>query len=116
MNTLYVNKDIPSQYHYARFGSNYIDLFDRPSAQNVTLNYYRIYTNIDPDFYIQYQENFGNYYTTTFVDITRTDSIMSRSDIDKIFICVFIAIFGMILTINLFTSFFKKGGLLGGLF
>ena len=116
MTKFYVNENIPSQYHYARFGTNYIDLFDRASAQNVTLNYYRVYYTLDPDFYVQYSENFGNYYTTTFVDIQTTNNLMCRNDIDKIFICCFIAIFGMILTINLISSIIKKGGLLGGLF
>lgn len=116
MYNLYVNKDIPSEYHYIRVGSNYYDLFNKPTAHNETLSYYRVYYDISQDFYTQRQETFGQYYSTTFEDIGVTNNIMARRDIGDLFICVGFTLIGILWTFNLFTSCFKRGGVLGGLF
>lgn len=107
--------DIPSDYHYVRFGSNYIDLFNQASAQNETLQYYRIYYDYSPGTYITGTQNFSSYTRTYFDDYPVSGNIWYRTDIDKILVSVLvIAIFGVFL-INLVTSMVKKGGLLGGL-
>lgn len=116
MYSLYVNKDIPSNYKYIRVGNNYYDLFPKSSGHNETLDYYRVYFNISPDLYTHNSQTFSNYTTEYFNEVSTNNNILARTDCDKIFVCVFIALLGCLYTINLFTSFFKKGGIAGGLF
>lgn len=113
--SLYVPNSVPLNYKYIRVGSNYIDFFDRGSAQNVTLTYYRQYFNISPDLVFQRQETFGNYNTTYFNEVETSHNIMARTDVADIFLCVGFSIIAIIFTINFITSIIKKGGLLGGL-
>lgn len=113
MDTLYIG-DIPSEYHYARFNNGYIDLFDRSSVYNQTLNYYRIYTNNNGFYYTTGTQQFYNN-TTTFQNVDVSNNWMYRSDIDKIFIVCFIIFFMFIFVFNIVTSVFKKGGVFGGL-
>ena len=47
MDKLYIS-DIPSEYHYVQLSNDYITLYNQPSAQNETLDYYRIYLNVSP--------------------------------------------------------------------
>ena len=43
MDTLYIG-DIPEEYHFARFGSDYIDLFNTDTiVGNRDYTYYRVY-------------------------------------------------------------------------
>lgn len=114
MDTLYIG-DIPSNYHYAVFSNGYITLYDRASATNQTLNYYRIYTNNNGFYYSTGSTTFG-YTTNYFEDINVSNNWMYRSDIDKIFVVCFIIFFMFIFVFNIVTSCFKKGGVFGGLF
>lgn len=113
MDTLYIG-DIPSEYKYAQFSSDYITLYNRPSATNTTLNYYRIYDK-DGFFYSEGTQTFGNYQTTYFTEIPVSNYWMYRQDIDKIFLVCFIIFFMFIFVFNIVTSMFKKGGVFGGL-
>lgn len=115
MDTLYTG-DIPSEFHYATFSSDYITLYDRPSAINTTLNYYRVYDSDLGFFYSTGTQTFGQYNTSYFTDIKTSNNWLYRHDIDIIFIvclCVFIM---FLFAFNIITSCFKKGGVFGGLF
>ena len=115
MDTLYVG-DIPSQFHYARYGSNYIDLYDRQTLSNGSFTYYRVYLY---DNFFTYDigiTNVSQYQSISCRNINVSNDFMYRRDIDSIFVVVLIfAIFFVFLT-NIFTSIIKRGGLLGGLF
>lgn len=113
MDTLYIG-DIPLDYKYAQFSSDYITLYNRPSATNTTLDYYRIYDK-EGFFYSTGSTNFGNYNTTYFTEIDVSNNWLYRQDIDKIFIVCFIIFFMFIFIFNMITSVFKKGGVFGGL-
>lgn len=114
MDKLYIS-DIPSEYHYAQISGDYITLFNKPSASNETLDYYRIYFKVSPGFYVQGSQTFGNYNTTSFIDVDVSNSVWDRPDIDGILTSVFILAFLGVFLINLVTSIIKKGGILGGL-
>lgn len=115
MDTLYIS-DIPQEYHYAQFGSDYITLYNQPSGHNQTLHYYRIYNSDLGYYYSQGDTTFSQYNTTYFTDIPVSNNWMYRHDIDIIFVvclCVFIM---FLFVFNIITSCFKKGGVFGGLF
>ncbi len=109
MDTLYIG-DIPEEYHYAQLSGDYITLYNRPSAQNTTLNYYRVYHNNLGFYYTTGTQSFGQYNTTYFTDIPVSNNWMYRTDIDKIFTVCFIIFFMFIFVFNIVTSVFKKGG------
>ena len=114
MDTLYLG-DIPLDYKYAVFSNGYITLYNKSSARNETLNYYRIYTNNNGFFYSTGSQYFGNN-TSSFTEVSVSNNIVYRQDIDGIFIMTFIfVIFGLWL-LNFITSCIRKGGVLGGLF
>lgn len=114
MDTLYIG-DIPTSYHYAVFSNGYITLYDRASATNQTLNYYRIYTNNNGFYYSTGTTSFG-YTTSYFTDINVSQDWHYRTDIDSIYVVAFISIFLICWLLNLVSSSVKRGGLLGGLF
>ena len=113
MDTLYIG-DIPSEYKYAQFSSDYITLYNKPQGYNETLPYYRIYDK-EGFFYSEGTQTFSQYNTTTFTEIPVSNNWMYRQDIDKIFLVCFIIFFMFIFTFNIVTSVFKKGGVFGGL-
>ena len=113
MDPLYIG-DIPSDYKYAQFSSDYITLYNKPSASNETLTYYRIYDK-EGFYYSTGTQNFGNYNTTYFTEIPVSNDWLYRQDIDKIFTVCFIVVFMFIFVFNIVTSCFKKGGVFGGL-
>lgn len=115
MDVLYIGS-IPAQYHYAVWSSDYVTLYDRPNAQNITLPYYRIYFNAPGFYYSQGTQTFSQYQITTFQDIEVTDKWYYRKDsltILSFTVCIAVSLLWFV---NLFSSIFKKGGLLGGLF
>lgn len=113
MDTLYIG-DIPLDYHYAQFNSNSIRLYNKPSFQYETANYYQIYTTYNGFYYTTGTQSFGSN-VSYFQDIKVSNDWLYRSDIDKIFIVSFIIIFMFIFIFNIITSCFKKGGVFGGL-
>lgn len=113
MDKLYIG-DIPSDYHYAVFSGDYITLYNKSSGNNETLDYYRIFTNDRGFYYTKGTTNF-NYYTTYFDDIEVTDNFLYRRDFPDILFCVLVFSLFFIFLINIFTSVFKRGGVLGGL-
>ena len=113
MDTLYIG-DIPSDYHYAVFSNGYITLYDRASATNQTLNYYRIYTTNNGFYYSTGTTNFS-YTTQYFTDIKVSNDWHYRTDVDKIYCVAFISILCICWLINLVSETVKKGGAFGGL-
>lgn len=115
MDTIYIG-DIPQDFHFARFGNNYIDLFNTNELrQNVDYTYYRIYL-YDNLFEYDIRTQAGSYYSETLQDVKVSNSQVYRRDFGDI--CIIIALyvgFGVWL-LNLMTSIFRKGGVLGGLF
>lgn len=116
MDTIYIG-DIPREYHYARFGTGYIDLFNTNQLNNnETYTYYRIYLYDNLfEYDIRSQQGSG-YYNEYLQDVKVSDNQVYRRDFGDI--CIIIALyvgFGVWL-LNLMTSIFRKGGVLGGLF
>lgn len=114
MDTLYIG-DIPTEYHFARYGSNYIDLFNRQNLIGGTYTYYRVYLYDNFFTYDIGSYNVSSYNQLTLRDIEVSDSFMYRRDIDSIFVCVLIFAVFFVFLCNLFTSIVKRGGVLGGL-
>lgn len=112
---LYLPDNIPSDYHYAIFGNYYVTLYNKPSAQGETLDYYRIYFNYSPGLYTSGTTTFSSYNRTYFDNIPVSKDWFDRPDILNIVGVVFICSILGLFVINLFTSFFKKGGFLSGL-
>lgn len=115
MDILYTG-DIPKEYHYARFGSNYIDLYDRQNLTNGTYTYYRVYLYDNTFLYDIGQQTYSSYNTYYARNIEVTDNYMHRRDLPDILTCVFFFTFFFVILFNVFTSIIKKGGLLSGLF
>lgn len=113
MDKLYIG-DIPLNYKYAQFGSNYITLYSKSTGRNETLDFYRIYTNNNGFYYSVGSTTFGNT-TTSFQEIDVTDNFLYRTDVADIFSVSFFCILLFVFLLNLVTSVFKKGGVLGGL-
>lgn len=112
---VYLPSDIPSDYHYAVFTNDYVTLYNQPSAQNETLNYYRIYFNYSSGMYVTGQSTFSQYSRTYFYDVPVSREFFDRPDSYKIVLIIMVlAVFGLWL-FNLMTSIVKKNGLLSGL-
>lgn len=115
MDTLYIG-DIPNEYCYAVFSSDYVTLYNTNSFTTGSYDYYRIWFNSPGFFYTTGTTTINNNYstiTTQYVDVT--DNFLYRSDISDIVVCSFVIVLGFIFCVNIFTSFFKSGGVLGGL-
>ena len=116
MDAIYIGSSIPSEYHFALYGNGYIDLYNTANLRNGTFTYYRIYKNMGGKFY--YEKGVRRFSLTSETiasPIGVTDKWYNRDDAYSIlffFLCI--SIFTIFL-VNLFTSVFKKGGLLSGL-
>lgn len=115
MDTIYIG-DIPEQFHYARFGNNYIDLFDTDRLNNnQTYTYYRIYM-FDNLFEYDVRTQQGGYYSEILQDVSVSQNKVYRRDFGDICIIVALMVGFGIWLLNLMTSIVRKGGVLGGLF
>lgn len=115
MDVLYT-ADIPKSFKYAVFSNDYVTLYDQPIGYNNNLPFYRIYFSPHGFYYSQGTQTFGGYNTTYFTEIEVSDKWYYREDAGTI-LCFLIAwTVATLWFINLFTSIFKKGGVLGGLF
>lgn len=115
MDTIYIG-NIPEEYHFARFGTGYIDLFNTNDLkQDINYIYYRVYL-YDNLFEYDIRTQQGSFSTDILQEVKVSNSQVYRRDFGDI--CVTIALFvgfGVWL-LNLMTSIFRKGGVLGGLF
>lgn len=114
MDKLYIG-DIPTQYHFARFGNGYIDLYNTNVLHNGTYDFYRVYTNNNGFYYSFNSANYNAFVTEYANPIEVTDNVCYRTDFDSILtITLIISVFAIFL-FNIITSLINKGGLLGGL-
>lgn len=113
MDVLYIG-DIPQEYHFAVFGSNYIDLYNTPNLIG-TLNYYRVYLYENAFYYDFRQTTYNQYYSSTAAEIKVTNDKMYRRDFPSIMFMSVIFIMIIILLFNMVSSVFKKGGVFSGL-
>lgn len=120
MDTLYIG-DIPLSYHYISFESNG-DIILRDREVYDTPGYYPTYTIISnsQNKFIYTKSNLrvseGQVFNYPGLDVPVSNKWYDRPDCLNIMfltLCVTIITFFIV---NLFTSIFKKGGLLGGLF
>lgn len=114
MDKLYTG-DIPSEYHYAVFGNNYIDLYNTDVLYNNTYTYYRLYTNQNGFYYSVNTTTYNQFITTYATDIETTNDFFYRNDFANIIFVVFAFVLFGIFLFNIMTSIIRKGGLLGGL-
>lgn len=114
MDKIYIG-DIPTEYCYAIWGSNYVDLFNSPTLEyGYTYHYYRLYF-YEGTFVYEEGDRDGSRYSTSTQRVEVTDSFLYRRDIGYIFSMSFVVLIGIVMLINLVTSSIKKGGMLGGL-
>lgn len=114
MDAVFIGNSIPAEYHYAIFGNGYIDLYKYPELRNDTYDFYRIYTNTGGFYYSHNEQRYG--LTTTYTTLVGvSDKWYYRTDRLSILMFLFVITLCSIWLVNLFTSVFKKGGLLGGL-
>lgn len=114
MDKLYIG-DIPLDYHYARYTSNYIELHNAPVHQvNEPYDFYRIWLY---DNYFTYEkfENLQGSYNYALNDIPVTNNFMYRRDFPSILTMLLIIILFLVWCTNAITSVIHKGGVLGGL-
>lgn len=115
MDKLYTG-DIPQEYHYAKFNSNYIDLYDTEVLQpNSTYTYYRVYMYDNLFMYDTLVNTTSGYYLQTNTDIEVTDNFMYRRDFPSILTILLIIVLFLVFCTNVITSVVRKGGVLGGL-
>ena len=114
MDTVYIG-DISPEYHYARFGNYYIDLFNTNHLNNnQTYTYYRVYL-YDNLFEYDVRSQTGYYYET-LQDVSVSSSKVYRRDFTDVCITVALMVGFGVWLLNLMTSIIFKGGVLGGLF
>lgn len=115
MDTIYIG-DIPQEFHFARFSTGYIDLFNTSKLnRDQTYTYYRIYM-YDNLFEYDVRTQQGGYYSETLQDVSVSQNKVYRRDFGDICIIVALMVGFGIWLLNLMTSIVRKGGVLGGLF
>ena len=115
MDIIYIG-DIPPEYHFARFGSDYIDLFNTDILTgNQDYTYYRIYM-YDNLFEYSVGSTSGSYYSQTLQNVKVSNNKVYRRDFGDIVIMVALMVGFGVWLLNLMTSVIRKGGVLGGLF
>ena len=114
MDTIYIG-NIPTEYKYARFSNNYIDLFKQPNLEG-TLDYYRIYLYDNLFEYDHLQTTFNQYNISTATLVNVSQDFHYRRDLPSICFLSLVEILFIVFIVNLVSSVFKKGGVLGGLF
>lgn len=114
MDKLFIG-DIPTEYHYARFGNGYIDLYNTNTLHDNVYTYYRIYTNNNGFYYTINSATYNQYYTEYATDVDVTQDICYRSDFPNIMIMTFLFVLFGVFLFNIVSSLIRKGGVLGGL-
>ncbi len=106
MKTLYI-EDIPERYKFARFGNNFVDLFDtNESGQDVL--YYRYYYDTG----LYYTDLETSFVSTSVHEIPVSNDWHYREDYPQIVTGFFVIAFAFLLLINWFTTPIKKGGII----
>lgn len=116
MDILYVS-DIPEEYHFAEFNTNYIDLYNTDVIMpNHTYTYYRIYL-YDNSFYYDINTLQTGSWTNQYnlKEVETSSNFVYRRDFDSICFITFCFVLFAVWLLNLITSIIRKGGVLGGL-
>lgn len=113
MDTIYTG-NIPKEYHFARYGNYYIDLYKNQDLIGYQ-DFYRVYMYNNTFQYEHLTTTYTQYNQTTAVNINVTDNYMNRRDFPSIMFMSFIYIILIVFLFNIVTSVFKKGGLFSGL-
>lgn len=110
--TIYIGDDISSDYCYARYGDNYIDLFKNEHLENNT-DFYRIYLYNNT---FQYEHIFDSFTGNTVLNFVNvSNDFHYRRDFPSIVFVGLVYCMIIIVLLNLVTSIFKKGGVFSGL-
>ena len=119
MDKIYVGDDIPLDFNYLSFDKNGNMILTRDQSYNAGVPHdrYIIFKNPQNKFIYTYSTHTNmdsNYVAETYVELS--NKWYDRPDMLNI-LCLFccVAVLTLWLT-NLFTSIFKKGGILSGLF
>lgn len=114
MDKIYIG-DIPTDFHYAVWGNNYVDLY-----KNSTLlgnqERYRIYFYDNTFLYSHGFSNFSTVNSTIAEDVVVSNEYYYRRDYPYCLFASFIMCIIFVLLFNMVSSVFKKGGLFSGLF
>lgn len=113
MDKLYIG-DIPQEYHYARFGNNYIDLYKNENLTGYQ-DFYRLYLYDNQFMYEHLNTTYTQYNQTIATFIEVTDDYKYRRDMPSIMFMSVVEVCIIVIIFNMVTSVFKKGGLLRGL-
>lgn len=112
---VYLPDSIPEGFNYGQYSNGYITLYNQPSAQNETIQYYRIYYGYSDGLVTTGTSTFGSYSRTYFENIPTSREVFDRPDFVNILTCVFLMLFCGIWLLNVMTSLVRKGGVFGGL-
>lgn len=116
MDKIYIG-EINSNYKYAQFGSNYIDLYNTSVLRaNNTYEYYRVYFYDNTFVYTSGTNQRGSYSNDVYLqEVPVTNDLRYRRDFPMVILTIFIYLIIAIWLLNLITSGFRKGGVLHGL-
>lgn len=112
---LYINDEIPENYHFIKYGNGYYDLFSTQQLHNGNYDYYRVYYDFNQDMVTKGYLSVSQYQTYSLDNVLVTHNVFYRKDIDSILTVCFIMCFLGIFLINWVTSIVKKGGVFFGL-
>lgn len=113
---IFLPDTIPSGYIYGNITGDYVELYNKPSFQNETATFYRIYYNYSSGLVVSGTRTFGVYSPTTYEVLPISRDVMDRPDYFNIlFVTLAFTLCGLWL-FNLMTSLVRKGGVFGGLF
>lgn len=113
MDKLYIG-DIPKEYHFARFNSNYIDLYKNQNLEGYQ-DFYRLYLYDNQFMYEHLSTTYSQYNTTSATSIDVSDNWYYRRDMPSIMFMSVVQVCIIVILFNIVTSVFKRGGLLHGL-
>lgn len=113
---IYIPDSVPDGYIYGTINNYYVDLFNKPSFQQETTTYYRIYYSYSSGLVTSNTRSFTGYNPTTYEQLPVSRSVFDRPDFMNILTITLLLTVCGIWLFNLITSFIRKGGVFGGLF
>ena len=112
MDTLYTG-NIPKDYKYIFLQDGYIYLFNKPFAENQTLECYKISNN---NGFLYCHDTFEVHELVNFEKVNVTKKHYYRTDYTNILFCSCMLAVVFIFILNIVTTLYKRGGVLSGLF
>lgn len=115
-NELYI-PDFDTNFKYARFGTNYIDLFNSETLQpNREYTYYRYYLYDNIDLVVSGTYSKSSYSTVEILPELKiysnndSNKEIYHKDISNVFVMFFVVLFISLLGLKLFSRAFMKNG------